>query len=145
MQLLRLQIIRTMPSDYGELELLVDQVLVRVVLMALLIITVRVGVIRISIEVVLVTVEANPAIIGVILVAIEVTVTVTTIGSPFFISICLNQTYETQSPLCQTPMPSDKREKVPLVQRMFSSGTSALITKTIVTPFDVIKTYLQVF
>ncbi|KNB43510.1 solute carrier family [Blastocystis sp. subtype 4] len=114
-----------------------------VVLMALLIITVRVGVIRISIEVVLVTVEANPAIIGVILVAIEVTVTVTTIGSPFFISICLNQTYETQSPLCQTPMPSDKREKVPLVQRMFSSGTSALITKTIVTPFDVIKTYLQ--
>ena len=124
MQLLRLQIIRTMSSDYGELELLVDQVLVRVVLMALLIITVRVGV---------------------ILVAIEVTVTVTTIGSPFFISICLNQTYETQSPLCQTPMPSDKREKVPLVQRMFSSGTSALITKTIVTPFDVIKTYLQVF
>ena len=27
---------------------------------------------------------------------------------------------------------------------MFSSGTSALITKTIVTPFDVVKTYIQV-
>ena len=43
-----------------------------------------------------------------------------------------------------TPMSSDQKEKVPLVKRMFSSGTSALITKTIVTPFDVVKTYIQV-
>lgn len=41
-------------------------------------------------------------------------------------------------------MSSDQKEKVPLVKRMFSSGTSALITKTIVTPFDVVKTYIQV-
>ena len=41
-------------------------------------------------------------------------------------------------------MSSDRKEKVPLVKRMFSSGTSALITKTIVTPFDVVKTYIQV-
>lgn len=46
---------------------------------------------------------------------------------------------------CQvTPMSSDQKEKVPLIKRMFSSGTSALITKTIVTPFDVVKTYIQV-
>ena len=41
-------------------------------------------------------------------------------------------------------MSSDQKEKVPLVKRIFSSGTSALITKTIVTPFDVVKTYIQV-
>ena len=41
-------------------------------------------------------------------------------------------------------MSSDQKEKVPLIKRMFSSGTSALITKTIVTPFDVVKTYIQV-
>lgn len=39
---------------------------------------------------------------------------------------------------------SEDKKKVPLLKRMFSSGTSALITKSIVTPFDVIKTYVQV-
>lgn len=41
-------------------------------------------------------------------------------------------------------MSSEQKQKVPLLQRMFSSGTSALITKSIVTPFDVVKTCLQV-
>lgn len=40
-------------------------------------------------------------------------------------------------------MSSDSK-KVPLIQRMLSSGGSALITKTLVTPFDVVKTYIQV-
>ena len=42
-------------------------------------------------------------------------------------------------------MASEQKQKVPLLQRMFSSGASALITKSIVTPFDVVKTCLQVF
>ena len=41
-------------------------------------------------------------------------------------------------------MPENKK-KATIAQRMVSSGTSALITKTIVTPFDVVKTYIQVF
>lgn len=40
---------------------------------------------------------------------------------------------------------SEEKKKVSLIKRMFSSGTSAIITKTIVTPFDVVKTYVQVF
>ena len=39
---------------------------------------------------------------------------------------------------------SDDKKKVPLLKRMFSSGASALVTKSIVTPFDVVKTYVQV-
>ena len=39
---------------------------------------------------------------------------------------------------------SNDNKKVPLIKRMFSSGTSAIITKSIVTPFDVVKTYIQV-
>ena len=31
-----------------------------------------------------------------------------------------------------------------LIKRMFSSGASAIVTKSIVTPFDVVKTYVQV-
>ena len=42
-------------------------------------------------------------------------------------------------------MASEQKQKVPLLQRMFSSGASAIITKSIVTPFDVVKTCLQVF
>ena len=87
MQLSKLLIILTMLSDNGELKLLVDRALVRVVLTALLIITVQVGVIHTSVEVVLVIVEANPAIIGVILVVTEVTATVTTIGSSFSLEL----------------------------------------------------------
>lgn len=40
---------------------------------------------------------------------------------------------------------ADDKKKVPLIQRMISSGGSAIVTKTLVTPFDVVKTYLQVF
>ena len=39
---------------------------------------------------------------------------------------------------------ADDKKKVPLIQRMISSGGSAIVTKTLVTPFDVVKTYLQV-
>lgn len=39
---------------------------------------------------------------------------------------------------------SENKKKATIAQRMVSSGTSALITKTIVTPFDVVKTYIQV-
>lgn len=39
---------------------------------------------------------------------------------------------------------SDDKKKVPLIKRMFSSGASAIVTKSIVTPFDVVKTYVQV-
>ena len=46
---------------------------------------------------------------------------------------------------CFDRMASEQKQKVPLLQRMFSSGASAIITKSIVTPFDVVKTCLQVF
>ena len=39
---------------------------------------------------------------------------------------------------------SENKKKATIAQRMVFSGTSALITKTIVTPFDVVKTYIQV-
>ena len=39
---------------------------------------------------------------------------------------------------------SENKKKATIAQRIVSSGTSALITKTIVTPFDVVKTYIQV-
>lgn len=39
---------------------------------------------------------------------------------------------------------SENKKKATIAQRMVSSGTSALITKTIVTPFDMVKTYIQV-
>lgn len=58
--------------------------------------------------------------------------------------ICLENTTSLLSiPFIQS-MPENKK-KATIAQRMVSSGTSALITKTIVTPFDVVKTYIQVF
>lgn len=79
-----------------------------------------------------------------VITAIAVTGVAVAVDWSSFGVICLENTISPLSiPFIQS-MPENKK-KATIAQRMVSSGTSALITKTIVTPFDVVKTYIQVF
>lgn len=93
--------------------------------------------------------DHEAGIIGDIVSTIQIVTDIEVIADGIYFSlfICLQLTpnsFLSSLPLIVLAM-SEEKKKVSLIKRMFSSGTSAIITKTIVTPFDVVKTYVQVF